>query len=265
MDTATLRPGLLVSLKTSIVGNATYRRLTLEPEHLDEAGAQRARWETERVIIDPAERERAIKVRTQCRVAICRPCSFSTFGLLCPEGKKAELDEAIKAANKLAAEFNAKAKLTRIAVYVIAGRIAANDTEAIRAINSELRGLLDSMESGIKSLDVKAVRDAANKAKQMGQMLSPEAAAKVKVAVEAAREVARRIVKAGEEAGAAIDRVLVRKIKESRTAFLDLDDAPAKVAAPKARARAIDLAPKEAVVAAKQVGKKKPAAPKLEL
>lgn len=264
MDTATLRPGLLVSLKTSIVGNATYRRLTLEPEHLDEAGVQRARWETERVIVDPAERAKAIKVRTQCRIAICRPCSFSTFGLLCPESKKDELDEAIKAANKLAAEFNAKAKLTQIAIYVIAGRVAANDTEAIRAINSELRGLLDSMKSGIKNLDVKAVRNAANKAKQMGQMLSPEAAAKVKVAIEAAREISRRIVKAGEEAGAAIDKALVRKITQSRTAFLDLDEVPTKVAAPKTRARAVDLAPETAPKATSK--EKKPAAqPQLEL
>src|SRR5690348_7110755 len=48
MKLTTLRPGLLVSLKTSIVGNTEYRRVQLEADHVTEEGTRRARWETER-------------------------------------------------------------------------------------------------------------------------------------------------------------------------------------------------------------------------
>ena len=39
MQTNTLRPGLLVSLKTSIRGNVSYQYRDIEPEHLVENGA----------------------------------------------------------------------------------------------------------------------------------------------------------------------------------------------------------------------------------
>lgn len=245
MNLQTLRPGLLVSLNTRVIGNAEYRRTEIEPSHITDEGTRRARWETEKVIIDPDEREKAVKLRSECRGLISRVCSHSTFGLLCPEDRRAELDEAIRKANQMTSAFNATASLTRVFVYVIVGRIAADDVEAVRAINSEVRQLLGDMEQGIKALDVKTVREAANKAKSIGRMLSPEAAERVKSAVDAAREVAKRIVKAGEEAGAAIDYAVVRRITESRTAFLDLEDAPAEVAAPKAGGRTIDLEPEK--------------------
>ncbi len=242
MSVSTLRPGLLVSLKTSIVGNVAYQRVTLEADHVTDQGTRQARWETERVITNPKERERASFARSQCRAMISRVCSNSTFGLLCPEDNQDKLDEAIRRAQALAAEFNSTATLTRIGVYVIAGRIAADDVQAVRAINSEVRSLLTDMEQGIKSLDVSAVRAAANKAKSIGRMLSPAAAERIKASVEAAREIAKKIVKAGEEAGAAIDHAVLRRITDSRTAFLDLEEA-SEVVAPVVTARAVDLEP----------------------
>ncbi len=243
MQVSTLKPGLLVSLKTSIVGNVAYQRVSLEEDHVTDEGTRRARWETKRVITNPKERALASFTRSQCRAAVARVCSNSTFGLLCPEDRQADLDAAIKKAQAAAAEFNSVATLTRVHVYVIAGRIAADDIEAARAINSEVRGLLTEMEEGIKRLDVSAVRQAANKAKSIGRMLSPAAAERIKVSVEAAREVARKIVKAGEEAGVAIDHAVVRRIAEARTAFLDLDEVETQVVAPVVTARAVDLEP----------------------
>ena len=54
MLTSTLRPGLLVSPQDHrIAGNVSYRTLTLEGDHITEDGARRARWETERTVVDP--------------------------------------------------------------------------------------------------------------------------------------------------------------------------------------------------------------------
>jgi len=240
---STLKPGLLVSLKTSVIGNAEYRRLEIEPDHLTDQGSRRARWETERVIADPDERERAIKTRTQCVVAVRRVCAASMFGLLCPEDQRGALDDAIRTAVRLTTEFNESAALTRVRVYVIVGRIAANDAEAVRAINSEVRSLIDDMSAGIDKLDARAVRDAASKAQSLGRMMEPAAAGRIKEAVAAAREAAKKIIKAGESAGVAIDGAVIRRIAESRTAFLDIGDDPIDVAAPLTVIRAIDLEP----------------------
>jgi hypothetical protein len=141
-------------------------------------------------------------------------------------------------------EFNASATLTRVSVNVIVGRIAADDVEAVRAINSEVRDLLARMDAGVAKLDPDEIRDAANRAKGLGQMLSPEASGRVQVAINAARLAAREIVKAGEQAAVEVTAAAIAAITETRTAFLDLDDAT-EVAAPTETGRALDFEPVE--------------------
>ena len=241
---STLRPGLLVSLKTSIRGNVSYQTRDLEHEHAVAGGQTRARWETERTVANKAELTRAVKARTAARTAITSVCSRSSFGLLCPEAWGKALQDGITRARQVAAEFNARARVTELAVYVIVGRVAQDDVEAVRAINSEVRDLMRDMTVGIKELDVKRVRDAANRARSVGSMLTPEAAERVKAAIDAARGAARQITKAGEEAAKEVDREAIKKINQARTAFLDLDaSAVLPTRAPAARGRAVDLAP----------------------
>lgn len=241
MKTSTLRPGLLVSLKTSLRGNISYTHQVVEDEHIvADTGEAKEKWETVRTVTDPEEHEAAKKARSKATGMIRSVCSQSAFGLLCPEADADKLDKAVEAARAVTDEFNNSAKLSRLSVYVISGRIAADDVEAVKAINSEVRELLDSMEQGIKNLDVKTIRDSASRAREIGQMLSPDAQARVTIAIEAARDAAKKIVKAGEDASTEIDLSAARKVSEQRTAFIDLDDAQ-EVAAPAASGRAVDL------------------------
>lgn len=237
---STLRPGLLVSLKTSVTGNVQYTRRDIETDHLTKTGAKLAKWETERTIVDPVEYEAATKARSLAASTIRGVCTASAFGLLCPEDSGDRLDAAVKQARAIAESFNASASITRVSVYVIVGRVAADDVEAVRAINSEVRDLLREMESGLQNLDVKAVRDAASKARNLGNMLSPDAAARIQIAIDAARGAAKRIVAAGTQAAQEIDRATIARITEARTAFLDMEEAK-EVAAPQAEGRALDL------------------------
>lgn len=243
MKVSTLRPGLLVSLKTSVRGNTNYIKRVIEGEHTVETGEQLARWETTRVITDPAEHEQAKKAREAAGTLIRGICSASAFGLLCPEAKTQDLEAAIAQARQIADDFNATAKLSRINIYVITGRIAPDDVEAVRAINAEVRELMESMQTGLRNLDVKVVREAANKARGLSQMLQPEAQERIKLAIDTAREVARRIIKAGEQGAVEIDRAAIAKINEQRTAFLDLDAAPVEIGTVGGDSRAIDLSP----------------------
>ena len=237
----TLRPGLLVSMQTSIKGNTHYRTQEIESEHETETGGIRARWETTKEIADREEHERAIKQRTKIRGLILSVCSQSAFGLLCPNSKEAELREAISQARALTEEFNATANMSRMSVNVIYGRIAQDDVEAIRAITGEIRSLMEDMQQGVKAMDVKVIRDAANKAKQVGEMLSPEAKGRLEVAIEAARKAARKIAKSGETAANEIDRQTIAKIDMARTSFLDIDIQEA-MAEPQMSARVVDFA-----------------------
>lgn len=238
----TLRPGLLVSLKTSVIGNISYEKRTTEAETTTDAGALRAAWETVRTIDDPKEHEAAGKARSKAASLVRAVCARSAFGLLCPEARSEALANAMEEARKVANAFNATAKLSRVSVYIITGRIAPDDVEAVKAINSEIAELLARMAEGVKTLDTEAIRDAASRAREMGTMLPPETASRVQAAVDAARIAARKIVKAGTAAAQEIDAATIRQITEARTAFLDLDGDD-NVAAPTEEGRAIDLEP----------------------
>lgn len=240
---STLRPGILVALNTSIRGNIKYESIILEGEHRTEDGGARARWETVKRVADKDEHEAAIRVRQECRNLITRVCTASAFGLLCPEDRADALDAALSEARAKAEAFNAAAKLTRVKVYVMCGRIAQDDVEAVRAINAEVRDLMDDMERGLRNLDVEVVRQAATKAKAIGNMLAPDAQARVTIAVEAARTAARQMVKAAEQGAAEIDKAAVQRVRESRAAFVDFDMPEVAVAIPEAEGRAVDLEP----------------------
>jgi outer membrane receptor protein involved in Fe transport len=243
---STLRPGLLVSLKTSVQGNVSYAKRTIEADHVTPTGAKLEVWETERRVAAPEEHERACKARNAAGSVIRSVCSTTAFGLLCPEDKAAQLEEAIGRAREIAAEFNATATVSQLGVYVITGRVAQDDVEAVRAIKSEVRELMESMQNGIKTLDVKAVRAAAIKARSIGQMLSDDASDKIKVAIDLARKSANAIAKVGEGVSQEIDLETVKKIEQQRVAFLDLtgDDHDGITAvSPAAAARAVDFGP----------------------
>lgn len=238
----TLRPGFLISLKTSVRGNVKYDKRNIEAETVTEDGEEVVQWETKRTIADAKEFKAASEARSKARSIISSVCVNSAFGLLAPEAAHEELEKSIADARKVADAFNATAKLTRVSIYIMVGKVASDDVEAVRAINSEVSDLLADMERGLRNMDVKVIREAASKAKSVGQMLSPEAAARVQMAVEAARSSARKIVQAGEQAAAEIDLRAIRTVTESRSMFLDLGESK-EIAAPQQERRAIDLVP----------------------
>lgn len=256
---STLRPGLLVSMKTKIEGNVDYNKVDIVADHITSDGQRIAEWRTERVIEDAQEHEKAVELRAKARSLLTSVCSRSDFGLLCPDNKIDQLEAAIREARRICAEFNDTARLTEIEFSVLTGRIVSDDLQAVRAINSEVRGLLDEMKVGVTNLDVKAIREAAQKAKQLGAMLSPAAQASIQEAIETVRAEAKKIVKAGDQAATEVDAQVLAKLASARTAFLDLDDAT-EIVAVEATARAVDLDPEiEALLG------DAPAAPVLDL
>jgi ElaB/YqjD/DUF883 family membrane-anchored ribosome-binding protein len=165
------------------------------------------------------------------------------------------LESAVTEAEKLASEFNRSSSVSRIEVNVVRGIISADDERAVKAINSEMRSLLAEMESGVKNLDATAIREAANKARNVSQMLTPDAQKRIEAAIDAVRSQARKIVKAGETAIADIDRNTFATLAAARTAFLDIDTPQGDIGDVQGAAAAIDLEPVAEVAAPEAEGR----------
>lgn len=228
MKTSLIRPGMLIGLKTAIRGGVTYQKVDLDPAHTVDGGGQVARWETTREIADAAEYERAVQTRGRVRNLIVRECCNTSFGLLCPNAREPDLIEAINAASVIVDAFNKEALHTMIDFRLIVGRVANDDEQAARAIGSEVRDLIATMEASIKAADPSAIRAAANTARTLAGMLSQSAEVKVNEAIDearaAAREIVKRVQKAGEVAATVVDELTMTKLQEARFAVLDLAD-----------------------------------------
>lgn len=244
LPTTTLRPGLLVSLKTSIVGNVSYKTWDTDTRNVG-GNAVVSSWQTEKTVRDTAEQEAAVRAKSKARAYVTGVCAGSSFGLLCPENKIAQLDVAIANARQEADRFNASSKLTKLWVYIVCGTINPSDVEAVRAINSELLDLLEKMTAGTSNADPAVIRDAADRARSVSQMLTAPAQEAVGAAIKVARKVARKITKAKAEGQEAIevDHEALAELQAARTAFLDLEVTQIEAQAAPEADRSLDLEP----------------------
>lgn len=222
-----IRPGIMVSLKSTLRGGIEYKRTDLDAseEKSQIAADHIEKWQTVKVVQDAAESDRASKARGAARTAITKFCSNTAFGLLCPSERESELDEGIKQARKIVEEFNATSSTIQIGIFCLKGKVASSDVEAARAIGEEVRSLLAEMEKGIANLDAEGIREACKKAKAISDMLETEQQEKIGKAIELARknarDIVRRIQKGGENAAIVLADLQRGAIINARMAFLD--------------------------------------------
>jgi hypothetical protein len=226
---------LLVALKTSVQGSISYERNVLEQTE------KLLHTETKRRMANPKEHAEAIRIRARVRSLVRSVCATTAFGFFCLLDKQGELDGVVAQAEALVEAFNEKATHTSIWFGIMRGKVLANDLEAVRGINNEVRELLNQMSIGIKSSDAEEIRDAADRAKQVASVLATEAQQLVEEAIEAARKAASGISKAqrkNEEIDPAATKAALQTIKKS---FLDFDMPAAQpVKAAKAK-RTLDI------------------------
>ena len=231
-----MRAGLLLGLHVRIDGGRSYE--TTPVEVLQDDGTMKVtRWQTTRTIQDEAEWKAASECATACGGTVRKSATQTDFGPLVPVERIDDLWTAIAEARATARAFNDGAKFSRVRVTMmpavvgdLAPEVAARvRAEAEYAVAGEIRSLLEDMENGIKSADVKGIRDAADKARLLGAMLDETQAAKVGEAIQAARKVARDIVRRVEKSGELASTVLAdlnretAAVQAARFTYLDLE------------------------------------------
>jgi hypothetical protein len=232
---------VLVTLKTKNVGNVRYDKDTIEYAHLTASGAERSVVETTKTIADPAEQDRAEKVRDRAKDHIRGLCTRSEHGLMCPLKDKAELEMRIEEAREWVADFNATAVRNHVKFNVICTEIQQDDVAATKAIFSDIEEFLDEAAQRLAELDVKKVRDIMDKAVNYNQVLDGQSSDTLDLVIRTARAACTRIVKAGNEVASEMERNTVRLIRSARTQFLDID-APGTYTPPSSGGgRALDM------------------------
>lgn len=226
MRTNLIRPSYLVSVKSTITGGISYKRVDFGKEN--EEGTETARWETTRIIDDKEEHERATQVRGKAVSLIRRVCYHTAFGLICPLDKGDEFDEAVKTAREVVDEFNADAACSRVGIYVLKGEIAATDEEAVRSLSAEVFVMVEEMQSGIDKLDVNEIRAVAKRARLVAATLGDDQSKMLSDAIVQARAAATTIIKrvkvAGESAEAVLAEIQRNDLEKARAAFLDYSE-----------------------------------------
>ena len=197
-------------------------------------GAAVSKWETTKIVDDLVETEAATKARGKCRTIITSVCTNTAFGLLCATADEEKLNQAIVESREHAKLFNETmpasglSKTIQVDVFIMRGRIAESDSEATRAIASEMREILEQMKQGIADCNADDIRKAANKARAIGKMLDEESAKKVTEAIAQARAAAREIVKqvssGADKTTVKLDAIKMEMIDTARFAFLDLEE-----------------------------------------
>jgi len=222
-----MKPGILVSLKTSVAGGVTYQRTDLDDQKV--GSSETRRWETVKTVDNVDDFMRAGAVRGEASALIRKPCIKSAFGLICLSADEDELEKAINEAMRMCDNYNRSGtNLSNVRVNVLRGRIADNDAEAARGIAQEITDLLEQMKTGVANFDVRTIREAAGKAREVARVLGNQEAEIVSNAVAAARKAARtiakRIEKGGEEALVVFRDLQLGPIDIARFAFMDPEE-----------------------------------------
>lgn len=221
----TIKPGILVSLKTHVQGGVSYVRDKVQTNV--SGRTEEKNWHTSKTIADVQEFEAAVQARAKISSLVRGGCIKTAFGLLCPNDWEEGLSDRIERAKLIANEYNETATITNVSFHVLKGRIAENDREATEAIMSDVKDLADQMREGIATANVKTIRDAAKKAKEMTAMLDETESKRVTEAVDAARkaarEITRRVIKGEELAEVVLADLATQPIDSLRMMSLDFD------------------------------------------
>lgn len=223
-----IRPGILVTLSTSIEGGIQYERIDLKAERADD-GALIEEWETQKTTEDPEEYEEAVKVRQKVRSLVKSCCVWTPFGMICPHDEVANLDRAFREAAERVEAFNADAQTCRVVYRSLRGEIAEDQVESIQSIREHVGALVSEMQSALRDGDVASIRDCASQATQMGRLLEQDSDARgllgraVKAARSAAREIVRKVEKQGDSLVSVLNEANLSAVSQARFVFLEAD------------------------------------------
>ena len=277
-ETALLKPGRMVSLRSTVRGGVEYDREDLPtacdcaladgpraevrgPDHatscpMGEGEAVKA-WKTVRRIKDPVEWKRAKAVRGRAVAKVWHACVFTEFGLVLPDDRRAKFEEILTEQRQLVHEHNKTTQHTHVTLRVLRSRLE-RDEETETSLAAEVDEVVEDMEACAAASDVDGARKTALKAQKLTAIFSSDVAARVMEKVKAARDAATAAAKAArdaakpkvddEEEEAAKEAKAVKKAAKEAKAAEAKAAKEAKAADGKAKAKVEDKAKAKAKV-----------------
>ena len=194
VPTARVALGWVLNLRSKVVGGAEYDRKQIG---LEEAGAtppadgeEVRAFQTVARVADPEEYKRAKAVRGKAVAKIWYGCTFTEFGLFCPEDKIAELKVKVAEARAEVAAFNKGARHSRVVLRVLPSRVLPEESGDVAL---EVEEAAAEMEAVAESDDVVATRKAALRVQGLTTILTASLADNIMGKVRAARAAANAV------------------------------------------------------------------------
>lgn len=232
----TIKPGYLVSVKTTLRGGVKYEREDIRNEHKKD-GSKEEEWRTVKTVTNEEEFKAAEKQRAKIAALVSSRCKLTPFGLICQEEDIEELYMAKELAELMVDEWNTSAKHTIMTLNVLPVCISTDDERVARDIAKQMRDLAKQMKDAVRAGDVEAIREAAKTAATMKEMFGEEEKARVSLAIKAARDAAKiitkQVIKNKEKIEAVLPTLKLGPISKMRFVFADIPEDGQKKASAK--------------------------------
>lgn len=230
MNERIFKAGLALDLTVRVTGGIEYQRTREGTARVLASGAKVEAWATEKTTQNPGEHGKAVETRAAIRNSITRLCARTPLGdlLLVPPDREESLKEALEAAQATVKAHNGLASHHFLVMGAILTRFQPDDKWTVRSLRGEIMACLGTMEAGIAGASPDRIREACDSAKKILPMLNSEAYLMIEAAIsqgrQAAREIARRVIKGEEDPGDVIAEIQAEgmgKIDVAKVCFLD--------------------------------------------
>lgn len=157
-------------------------------------GSEDATWEGKRHYKNRQEAQQADRIYAQARSKLRSVCLRTDLGFICPESKKAELDQAIEAARKVVEDANAGFQYCHVNFRVVLLELKPANEDGVAILRESLERTTKAVQEALADFDVKKARTLLATTKQFMDVLADPASKQALITVrEEARKVAAEV------------------------------------------------------------------------
>jgi len=195
LDVLQLRPCLLLAGTVSRHGGQSYTRAN-EKRVEREDGSVQTDWETTKILQDEDEFAEAVSLQNKCKVRLAKLGRHMPIGVIAAADKRDEIRAFRDEWRMVFAEFNSKARFSRVEFSLMIFEIAGENVQALEEVLDELRTGLADLERVYSTDNPVTMRDVIKRMTGFSELLPERVATTLDLAVKAAKKRAGEISRA---------------------------------------------------------------------